>query len=85
MFVRKRKATLRMKGEAEIEKGPVDHFPAERTDEGALRRGDRERISAPGNTVKKEVTTSTASGVPQWVPHFLRLYSIMLFHIFVVT
>ena len=31
-----------MKGEAETEKGPVDLFPAEPTDEGALRRGDRE-------------------------------------------
>ena len=29
-----------MKGEAETEKGPGDLFPAERTDEGALRRGD---------------------------------------------
>ena len=29
-----------MKGEAETENGPVDHFPAEPTDEGALRRGD---------------------------------------------
>ena len=31
--MRKRKATLRMKGEAEIENGPVDHFPAERTEQ----------------------------------------------------
>ena len=30
------------RGEAEIEKGPVDLFPAEPTDEGAARRGDLE-------------------------------------------
>ena len=30
-----------------------------------------ERISAPGNTVKRRVTTSTASGVPQGVPQKL--------------
>jgi len=30
------------RGEAEIGNGPVDHFPAEPTDAGALRRGDLE-------------------------------------------
>ena len=33
---------MRKKGEAETEKGPVDLFPAEPTDEGATRRGDLE-------------------------------------------
>ncbi len=45
-----------MKGEAEIENGPVDHFSAERTDEGALRRGDREPVGsrAPSAHIRKQ-------------------------------
>ena len=42
-FKEKKKAlNKRKKGEAETEKGPVDLFPAEPTDEGATRRGDLE-------------------------------------------
>ncbi len=51
-----------MKGEAETEKGPVDLFPAEPTDEGALRRGDLELFFYPINPVKKEEETSTLLG-----------------------
>ncbi len=41
------------RGEAEIEKGPVDLFPTEPTDEGTLYRGDLEARASRISSVQK--------------------------------